>query len=152
MKTLYNLLSASVVLFYILPLIAYAWTKDLFYLKAFTGYVCTTLLSEGIKHKVIRGEGHYAQRPAGATDCNLWCNNGPQGGRPGMPSSHSAEVAYLAAVYGRHASSPWITVAWVVYALAVMFSRYAKECHTLPQIIAGTFVGLFGGWFTMRFV
>lgn len=69
-----------------------------------------------------------------------------------MPSSHSAEAAYLAAVYGSHASSPSLTVAWAVYALAVMFSRYAKECHTLPQILVGTFVGLFGGWATMRFI
>jgi membrane-associated phospholipid phosphatase len=145
---LYNVLSASVIAFYVIPLILYAWTSDPFHLKALAGYIVTTLASEGIKHGVIKGRGPYGQRPAGATDCNLWCNNGPQAGRPGMPSSHSAEAAYLAMVYGSSSHR----LEWVLYALLVMGSRYAKECHSLPQIVVGAVVGVLIGLLTMRFV
>ena len=149
---LYNVLSASVVAFYVIPLILYAWTSDPFHLKALLGYILATLTSEGLKHRVFKGRGPYGQRPAGATDCNLWCNNGPQAGRPGMPSSHSAEAAYLATVYGSYGTSSVWRLGWILYALLVMGSRYAKECHSLPQIVVGALVGILIGSLTMRFV
>jgi membrane-associated phospholipid phosphatase len=145
LNALWNGLSMSVVLFYVLPLCMYLWTSNPFHLTVWAGYVATTIFSEGLKHGVIREK---SPRPEGASDCNLWCNNGPQGGRPGMPSSHSAEAVFLATTYGSQGSP----VLWWIYAALVMFSRYAKQCHSVSQLMVGAAVGALTGGITLRFV
>jgi membrane-associated phospholipid phosphatase len=109
----------------------------------------TVALNETVKHALI---GTQSPRPAKAADCNLWVNDGPCGGKPGMPSGHSAQVSFLAAYYLQEAfltsSSTSTSTAFrffalllVGYALAVMYSRYVKQCHTPTQILMGALLG-----------
>ncbi len=117
----------------------------------------TVALNETVKHALI---GTQSPRPANAADCNLWVNDGPCGGKPGMPSGHSAQVSFLAAYYLQEAfltasssststspassSSPAFRVfalLLVGYALVVMYSRYVKQCHTPTQILMGALLG-----------
>lgn len=98
----------------------------------------TTSLSEFLKHYVIRDA---SPRPPGATDCNLLCNDGNQVGQPGMPSSHSAEVAFFASYYWNETKNPILRGLLVLYAAAVMTSRYLKRCHTISQIGVGALLG-----------
>jgi membrane-associated phospholipid phosphatase len=134
-----DLVSASVILLYAVPWIRYAITWDLQELRAFWGMIGTVALNESLKHFVI---GKASPRPAQATNCNLWANDGPQGGRPGMPSGHSAHVSFFTGYYLQTLSpSPW-TYLLVAYALLVMFSRWTKCCHSLPQILSGSALGL----------
>ena len=92
----------------------------------------TVALNETVKHALI---GTQSPRPANAADCNVWVNDGPCGGKPGMPSGHSAQVSFLAAYYLQEAfltpspntapTSPAFRVfalLLVGYALAVMYS------------------------------
>lgn len=150
--SLYDLLSMSVVVFYVLPIALYLLTGDVFHLKALAGYILVSAASEGIKHRLV---GTRNPRPPGARDCNLWCNNGSQSGRPGMPSTHAAEVMYMALLYGTY---PWVKdtplafLAVFVYAGAVIYARYAKRCHTPIQLLTGGLLGSAVAAMAMRFI
>ena len=123
---------------YAVPVIMYFITLDSFQLLGLLGLVATLGIGEFIKHYIIKTA---SPRPKGATDCNLWCNDGNQEGRPGMPSGHSSQVAFFTSFYYSQTNNPWIRGGLIVYALLVMYSRYAKHCHTIPQIATGSLLG-----------
>lgn len=134
-----NTVSLSVVLLYLVPWIRFLQTLRFSELRPFWGMIATVVVNEGIKHGIIRTA---SPRPARARDCNLWANDGPQGGRPGAPSGHSAQVSFFAGYYLQTLSlSPFYRIALLGYALLVMLSRYTKFCHTLPQILSGAALG-----------
>lgn len=136
-------ISMSVGILVIIPLILYVYTGNSVHIKALFGLLGTTGLSEGLKYNLIRG---LSPRPKGARNCNLFCNDGNQEGRPGMPSSHSAEVAFFAAFYGQYTKNDYLRFGLILYAVLVMLSRYTKRCHSLSQITVGTLIGLVMSW------
>lgn len=142
-----NTLSISVIYLYIIPFILYIFTHNPIHFKAFLGISGTTILSETLKFFFIRGA---SPRPKGARDCDLLCTDGNQEGKPGMPSSHSATVAFFSSFYYQQTTNPIIKSVLVIYAGLVMLSRYIKRCHTINQIIVGTVLGVSLSWFTVR--
>jgi membrane-associated phospholipid phosphatase len=137
----------SVGFLYIIPIILYYITGNVIHLKGLLGVVGTTIISESIKIIII---GNRSPRPKGAIDCNFLCNDGNQKGRPGMPSSHSAEVVFFSSFYLYQTSNPIIRGILIIYAGLVMLSRYYKKCHTINQIIMGALLGLGLNWFLVR--
>jgi membrane-associated phospholipid phosphatase len=140
-----NIVSLSVIGLYAVPFFLALAQQNVTELSPFLGMLVTVGLNETIKHFLV---GTASPRPSQARDCNLWGNNGPQGGRPGMPSGHSAHVSFFVGYYLQYVfSSPSSTthrilaVLLVVYALLVMTSRYTLHCHTLPQILSGATLG-----------
>ena len=134
-----DILSVSVILLYAVPWIRYAITQNLQELLPFWGMIGTVSLNEGLKHFII---GTASPRPAGATNCNLLANDGPQGGRPGMPSGHSAQVSFFTGYYLQTLPySIWTRALLISYAILVMASRWTKCCHSLPQILSGSALG-----------
>ena len=134
-----DIISLSVLFVYIIPAILYVNTyniRDLFAIIGITGSVAA---SEGIKYFVIK---ERSPRPIGATDCNLWCTDGIQEGRPGMPSGHSLMATFFAGYYFNETDNIWIKMALVIFAIAVMISRYTKRCHSIEQIVIGSLLGL----------
>lgn len=142
-----NILSSSVILLYVVPFVLYLYTGNNIHFRAFLGASTTTIVSEGIKYLFI---GNKSPRPKGAKDCDLLCNDGNQEGRPGMPSSHSALVAYFSGFYYQQTNNIFVRFILVSYAGLVMMSRYVKKCHTINQIIAGTILGLSLSWLVVR--
>lgn len=143
-----HVVSLSVVLLYLFPWIRFFQTHHVAELRVFWGMIATVLLNEGIKHGII---GTASPRPAQARDCNLWANDGPQGGRPGAPSGHSAQVSFFVGYYLQTLSlSPLLRLALLGYALLVMFSRYTKSCHTLSQILSGATLGFLLSFLVVR--
>jgi len=136
--TMYDAISISAAFMYVVPIIGWLTNENIIHIKAFIGLVATTGINEFIKHYIINDA---SPRPKGAMDCNLWCNDGKQEGKPGMPSGHSSQVTFFASFYYHQTRNVWIRAGLVIYALLVMFSRYAKHCHTLPQIAAGALLG-----------
>ena len=137
-----DLLSISLSVVYIIPILCYGYTLDPLHLSIWIGILRTTCISEFIKYAVV---GNRSVRPIGARDCNLFCTNGPCDHEPGMPSSHSAIVVYFSCSYIAYASYvqyPLITIGLLAYALLVMLSRYLKRCHTIYQIGAGAILGV----------
>jgi membrane-associated phospholipid phosphatase len=124
---------------YAVPIILYLISGNVWELLGLIGLLGSLGISEFIKHYIVKKD---SPRPKGASNCNLWCNDGLREGQPGMPSSHSAQVAFFSAFYYQKVSNPILKGALIVYALAVMYSRYAKHCHSIPQIIIGALIGL----------
>ena len=137
----------SVGALYIIPPILYIFTQNFMHLKALFGLAGTVIISETIKYFFI---GKSNPRPEGATNCNFMCNDGNQSGKPGMPSSHSAQVAFFYGFYAQQASNSIIKASLGIYAIMVMISRYIKRCHTLSQIAVGSALGLCMSWLAVR--
>jgi membrane-associated phospholipid phosphatase len=114
-----DIISISVILVYIIPAIMYYYTGN-------------------IKYYII---GTRSPRPKGAEGCNLLCNDGLQEGKPGMPSGHSGTVTFFMGYYWNEIDNDLIKIGLLIYVALVMYSRYAKHCHSIGQIVAG---GLFG--------
>jgi membrane-associated phospholipid phosphatase len=134
-----DILSISSGVTYIIPFTTYIITQNPRYLWAALGLALTTVLSEGLKPLFV----DISPRPRGAFNCNALCNDGAQAGRSGMPSSHSATVAFFGTFYVFETQSTSIRLALLIYVGAVMASRYIKNCHTIPQIIVGALLGTF---------
>lgn len=139
MNYILNWISFSVIFLYIIPIVLFVYTWNVMHLKAFVGMALTAWLSESLKWYVIKDA---STRPKGAKDCNLLCNDGNQEGQPGMPSSHSAQVAFFTGFYFFQTNNPLIRGLLIGYELLVMISRYLKRCHTIEQIGGGTLFGL----------
>jgi len=138
-QSILNIISFSIIFLYIIPIVLFVYSKNVFHLKALVGLGLTGWLSESLKHHIIKDA---SPRPKGAQDCNLLCNDGNQEGQPGMPSSHSAQVAFFTGMYYFQTTNPFIRAFLVCYELLVMLSRYLKRCHTIQQIGVGTLFGL----------
>jgi len=137
----------SVGLLYVIPFVLYYITGSRVHFKAFLGVAGTTIISETIKYFFV---GRQSVRPQGAKNCNLLCNDGPQAGRPGMPSSHSAEAVFFSSFYYQQTTSPFIRTLLVIYAILVMISRYVKRCHTIQQVFGGALLGAALSFFAVR--
>lgn len=135
---LQDFISFSVIVVYFIPITLYCITQQPYHIKALIGILATTAISECIKHIFVKD---VSPRPYGATNCNLLCTNGNQEGKPGMPSSHSATVAFFAAFYYHHTTNPYLRMGLILYAIFVMMSRYHKRCHSIPQITVGALLG-----------
>ena len=134
-----DIISVSIILLYAVPWIRYALTQNIGELRPFWGMIGTILINESMKHYII---GTASPRPAGATNCNLLANDGPQGGRPGMPSGHSAQVSFFTGYYIQTLPpSLWTHLLLPSYAILVMASRWTKSCHSPLQILSGSVLG-----------
>ncbi len=140
-------MSASVIILYIAPILLYLYSGNIVHIKALLGLTGTNIISEGIKYFLI---GNKSPRPHGAKDCDLLCKDGNQEGRPGMPSSHSSTVTFFSSFYYHQTNNKFIQILLIIYAGLVMLSRYVKHCHTISQIITGSFLGLALSWFAVR--
>lgn len=145
--TIWDYISVSVIFLYIIPLIIYFNTNDIIHIKALLGLIGTTTISESIKRVIIKDN---SPRPDGASNCNLLCNDGIQSGKPGMPSSHSAQVAFFTGFYIQYTQNIYVRIILIGYMIIVMFSRYIKYCHTFGQIIIGGIIGGFISYLMVR--
>ena len=59
-----------------------------------------------------------------------------------MPSSHSATTAFFTAFYYQQTDNGFIHSGLIGYDILMMMSRYFMKCHTIPQIIVGTLLGI----------
>jgi membrane-associated phospholipid phosphatase len=122
--------------------------QDQWYIGLILTVIATGAAVEWIKRVVVGGgAGVWSRRPAGARGCDLWCVGGPAGGAPGFPSGHMATVALLVSALWFRLRAPvilWIGVPWIG---AMAWSRWAKRCHSVLQIVAGSALGFgVGAW------
>ena len=134
-----DILSISTVYLYIIPLISYIITKDSYHIRAFIGILITLIISICIRNIIIK---EVSVRPYGATNCDIMATNGNRGGKPGMPSSHTAIVVFFALFYLRYITNPILCVMLILYTISIIVSRYDKKCHSVPQIVGGALLGI----------
>lgn len=80
-------------------------------------------------------------RPTGAIGCDAFCRGPAVGGKPGFPSGHMATTTAFATSMAFLFPTPLVIGSCVALVAAMGWSRYAKKCHTLTQIIGGTLYG-----------
>ncbi len=146
---IWDLVSVSSGLYYLVPLILYIVTKQSKHIIVLLGLTGTVLSSEFIKRFII---GTRSTRPKGAYNCNMLCDDGNQSGKPGMPSSHSAVTAFFVFYYFRETDSLIIRCFLVLILGLVGLARYLKRCHTIYQIGAGIFYGLIVAEITRKLI
>lgn len=138
LTTFYNTISFSTIFFPFVFLLEYYNKRNMLYLYALFGLLSVNIVSELLKYYVFYNNG----RPQGATDCNLYNNNGNQSGAPGMPSSHAAITSYFVFTYiyiSKFNTSK--TLILLSYLYLVLYSRYYKKCHSVEQLSAGFSLG-----------
>jgi membrane-associated phospholipid phosphatase len=118
----------------------YAYNGDIWWIWLFGGLIVANVIVSGLKplFGIIPPFG----RPAGATGCDAFCLKGPVGGEPGFPSGHmTISSMFVAALWLRYHNPLilWIGVPWLI---AMGWSRWAKRCHNIEQIMAGTLTGV----------
>ena len=143
----WQIISVSVIIFTYLPAIlaALAKTKEeqSKHLTTLLGAISTIIVSEGLKKTLFfpESKGSPFARPAGAANCNAFCTDGPQGGAPGFPSTHSASATFLALsyynIYAPQTFTKFIPAVWAF----VLYSRIVLQCHTWLQVGTGTLLG-----------
>lgn len=137
----WDYISFSEVLFIlIVPIYQYIQTLDPVHLVAFFGVQITNIAVEGLKAFVFP----TYSRPRGAKRCDLLNTCPNDNGKPGMPSGHSAAIAFYGVFY--KISNPL----FLVYVALIAASRYFKKCHSIPQIIVGLLFGATLGYLARR--
>ena len=144
-----DLISLSIIPINIIPLILYFITRDKYHLIVGIGIWVTAKLSEFIKHHIIE---ERSPRPQGAFDCNMFCNDGDQAGKPGMPSSHAAASIFFAIMYWNDTKNPYVRAMLLLYYLLIVQSRYFKNCHSIPQLIVGSIVGISTSKIVLKYI
>jgi membrane-associated phospholipid phosphatase len=140
----WNVISSSHAYVYFISLAIYFADVSIYNIGGFIGLLLATFIPDGLKKHVFTSN----KRPADACDCNVWANNGPQGGKPGMPSGHSSVASFILVYYGKlvyDKLKDWKQqIAFLLlgsfYILTIM-ARYLKRCHTIEQITAGSLLG-----------
>lgn len=121
-----------------LPIIGYLYSNNIQHIYALMGSIGTTLLTETLKYKLF----YNNTRPKGAYGCNLFCTDGDQSGKPGMPSNHSSTTAFITTYYSRYMNSPAVSMILFSYYMFVAVARYVKRCHSIEQIFTGGLLGV----------
>jgi membrane-associated phospholipid phosphatase len=129
---IWNTISLSELLIPLFPTYWYLTTWNPIHLYGFLGIILTGSLVEIIKKFILP----TMTRPEGAKGCDLLCKSTNDTNKPGMPSGHTAMIAFFGSYYG--IQSPY----FIGYVILIMMSRYFKKCHTIMQILAGLLLGL----------
>jgi len=142
---------------YVVLLALLVATRDPYYIVIAVGMTTIALavkMTKTATRPFLRGDfAEWLARPSGARGCGALngeeCDGGGVGGDgacPGMPSGHQAIMAFFVfSVIFYHrltvVSAPlWIALLALNFAVGV--SRVYKECHTIPQVVAGSVVGI----------
>ena len=145
----WQILSVSVIVFTYLPalLATFAKTKEMQtkHITTLLGAIATIVVSEGLKKTLfmpVTKTSPFA-RPASARNCNAFCTDGPQGGAPGFPSTHSASATFLALSYYNIYAPASTVIAHLIPIMwgLILYSRVILQCHTWLQIGAGSLLG-----------
>lgn len=134
-----NWLSISMCGLFLIPIFLYLLNPSMLHIKGFIGIILTPFIADLIKKYITISD---YPRPDGAKDCDLFCMDGNQTGRPGMPSGHTATVVFFTAYYFKETNNIYLKFLMILYTALIMLSRYLKRCHTINQIVGGTILGL----------
>jgi membrane-associated phospholipid phosphatase len=128
--------SLSIIWISITPVVLYLTSSDTYYLKVYAGVFFVAAITHVLKYAF--GTGGWRSRPNGARGCDIFCGDHDHTGLPGFPSGHMAVATFLTVAL---AQGPWASIVGGLWITAMAWSRWAKKCHTIPQIIAGAALG-----------
>lgn len=138
-----DIVSLSLVGFIMYPFLRLVEGRSAFNIRYVVGLVCVIGFIK-LAHS-LPAVGLFA-RPKGACNCSIANAGGSYEGRSGMPSGHVMTTAYVVCMLALHFPS-WYTYGLSVIAVVGMAaSRLVKGCHTIPQVVAGAFLGFLAAY------
>lgn len=158
-KDVYKAVSLYEFYFTIVFVIAIASVQN-----TYLGVLLLGLLSRRIPEKIIkmilsRSEGrlrNWAQRPSGASDCNMFNSGGDFSDDSGLISSHTFLISsfafYLVFRFSNNFKNnlnakQWTLVGFsALWIILVAFARVRLGCHKSHQTIIGIFLGIVWGY------
>jgi membrane-associated phospholipid phosphatase len=142
MHPLVDLLSVSIVAFFVAPWILLLALGDAKFAWLGVGVFLVDLLTKLVKRATAGCSAAWLKRPPGAKQCDLFCRAGPSAGVPGMPSGHAAVTAFFWTFLFLWRPTWAIGLAGVACVGLVGYARVAKSCHTIEQVGAGAVIGV----------
>ena len=138
-----DIVSLSVWLCYIIPTILLLYTRNIVYLIILSGLLFSQIVNHLLK-SILGIRYYFCRRPSGAVNCDLLNGGGDARLVPGFPSGHVSLVAcFVTMMYLFFGVSPVLGLLWI---FLMMWSRVARNCHTLLQTFAGAISGFLVGW------
>jgi len=146
---LWDIVSLTILLWTILPLVFWFVTHKSVYLWIMLGSVILQVfikLSRYIQYP--KTWKHIVMRPKKAMNCSLFNQGGIYKNRIGMPSGHVLITTFVLISIGlimkSHLSS--YTNVWFIGSILIIslmcISRIKRHCHNLAQVIIGAICGL----------
>jgi len=144
MDTFQETVSYSLIGIIAAPIIMFFVKRDIRFLYVVLFGLSTNMIHHIIKNYSLNYDYEFTKRPKGATNCNLWSNNGNVEGKPGFPSGHVTSLtSFFTSIYLLFPEYQEITLPiGAVYTVFMAYSRMYKRCHTLLQTIAGASLGI----------
>jgi len=144
MDIFHETVSYSLVGIIALPVILFITNRDIKFLYIVLFSISTNMIHHIIKNYSLNYNYKFTKRPQGATNCNLWANNGNVEGRPGFPSGHVTSItSFFTSIYLLFPEYQSIVVTvGPIYTLLMAYSRIYKKCHTLLQTVTGGLLGI----------
>ena len=130
-STPWDIISLTLIPLILSPIYFWYSTQNTYHLVGFAGIMITSLSVDFLKKFIFPNQ----HRPPKAKGCDLFCLHETDEDRPGMPSGHAATVAFYGTFYS--IKNPL----YIIYVILMAASRYMKNCHSIPQIIAGLLFG-----------
>lgn len=135
-----DLVSVSVLPLVLAPWVLYFLTFDALYAKWTVAVVLSQCIVGAIQF--VLGENTINQRPALATKCGVL--NDDHFPVWGMPSGHVTHAALgsmtIALLLCQHTGAAILLA--MAYISSVSWARYKKNCHSVPQVVAGCVLGV----------
>ena len=127
-----------------LPIILFIMNRDIRYLYIVLFGLSTNMIHHLIKNYSLNYDYEFTKRPIGATNCNLWANNGNVEGKPGFPSGHVTSITtFFTSIYLLFPEYQSMTLSiGSIYTIFMAYSRMYKKCHTLLQTVTGALLGI----------
>ena len=134
-----NLISITLILSFILPIIMYVTSGDGWWLRLLIAIgILDIIVVPSIKLFI----GTKSGRPEGATGCDIFCQTGNNAGEPAFPSGHMATTTLFVVALWLHFKNTYILLVGIPWITAMAWSRWIKQCHDEQQIIGGIITGI----------
>lgn len=144
--TFADITSLSATLCYIIPSVFLLVSGNIVYLIIIGGLLMNQIVNHTLKC-LLGTRYNFTKRPNGAKNCDMLNGGGDARLVPGFPSGHVSLVACFVTLMNLYFGFPAIYgLGWV---LLMIWSRVARNCHTLLQTFAGAISGFLVGyiWF-----
>jgi membrane-associated phospholipid phosphatase len=134
-----DLISMTLPFNLIFPLFLYLNTLNKYWINVFVIGLLIETSTKYIKQYTIKKfpNSKWIYRPIGAFNCSAISTGGDASGKPGFPSGHMTNIAFIAVSLSLYYKSniPLLAILLMAYA------RIHKKCHNIIQVLAGTLYG-----------
>jgi len=133
------------------PLIAYIFSRKLEYLYIYIGVLIVRYSTEYVREIIAKiSKNPIFYRPTGCKNCSL-LNTPTDPNGPAFPSGHMGMTTFLVItlLYVTKNTNLIAYILATTYIILMGYSRYYKNCHNIPQIIAGI---IHGGLYAFLFI